>query len=81
MYDRNKCSLVKLWNTRREGMKQKNMSFDEQNCIRWVISEYRKDQRAGVLAPIIRSRYVEELFSKGAGFHEQGTVRESNKRL
>ncbi|NBJ70625.1 MULTISPECIES: hypothetical protein [Clostridia] len=55
--------------------------LSEETCVRWIVSEHRRDKRAGVLTPIERSKYAEELFSKGAGFHEQGTNRESNQRL
>ena len=41
--------------------------------IKWKVSEYRKDNRTGVLNPVSRSKYAEELFRKGAGFH--GTER------
>lgn len=81
MYDENKCSVVKFWNEWRGAMRHLKATLSDETCMRWIVSEHRKDKRAGVLTPIKRSKYAEKLFSKGAGFHEQGTIRESDKRL
>ncbi len=81
MYYKNKCSVVNFWNEWRGAMRDLKATRSDQICIRWIVSEHRRDKRSGVLTPIKRSKYAEELFSKGAGFHEQGTNRESNQRL
>ncbi|GAA0422784.1 hypothetical protein GCM10008934_11410 [Virgibacillus salarius] len=59
----------------------KNRSVRNNNCVKWVVNEYRRDKRTGPLSPISRSNYAQLLFEKGAGFHEQGTNREYVKRL
>jgi hypothetical protein len=35
---------------------------------RWVISEFRKDKRVGVIKPVLRSNYARALFKIGAGW-------------
>ena len=49
--------------------------------IKHKVHPHRRDKRTGVISPVKRSRYAEELFREGAGWHEQERNRERSKRL
>ena len=51
-----------------EAKRKKNKKPFKPFSYRWVISDFRRDKRVGVLKPIVRSKYARALFKIGAGW-------------
>lgn len=47
--------------------------------LKWSVNKYRRDKRTGVISPVKRSEYVQQLFDNvGVGKDEQKTSGKSN---